>query len=236
MDRVVKTVLDSMSMLNQPQKTFMALLFSTLIVVQGKANFRNMSRYCEMSEKRFSRWYRRTFDFQQFNERLVFGELAASNECIAAIDASFMRKSGKATEGLGMFYHGGTGSTERGLELSLVSVIHLQSNTAFALDACQTLDQKGKTRVDLYAEQTVGVAPLLLKQNIRYLACDAYYAKKKYVSPVTESGLEIVGNSEQMLTCAGCTLASSLVVAAQRSTMERFILTRILIALTTLAG
>ena len=92
-----------------------------------------------------------------------------------------------------MFYHGGTGSAERGLELSLISVIHLKSNTAFALDACQTLDQKGKTRVELYAEQTVGVAPLLLKQNIHYLACDAYYAKKKYVSPVTEAGLEIVG-------------------------------------------
>ena len=50
MDRVVKTVLDSMSTLNKPQKTFMALLLSTLVVVQGKANFRNMSRYCEMSE------------------------------------------------------------------------------------------------------------------------------------------------------------------------------------------
>ncbi len=193
MDRVVKNVLDSMAMLDQPQKTFMALLFSTLIVVQGKANFRNMSRYCEMSEKRFSRWYCRTFDFQQFNERLVFAELPAGSECIAAIDASFMRKSGKATEGLGMFYHGGTGSAERGLELSLTSVIHLKSNTAYTLNACQILDQEGKTRVDLYAEQTVSIAPLLLKQGIRYLASDAYYTKKKYVSPVTEAGLEIVG-------------------------------------------
>lgn len=195
-----------MSILNKPQKTFIASLFFTLVVVQGKANFRNMSRYCDMSEKRFSRWYHRTFDFQQFNERLVFGELPADSECIAAIDASFMRKSGNSTDGLGMFYHGGSGSAERGLELSLISVIHLKSNTAYALDAQQTLDEekeeeeeekkrkkKKKTRVDLYAEQTVKMAPVLLKQGVRYLAADSYYAKKKYVTPVTETGLEIVG-------------------------------------------
>ena len=197
MDRVVKTVLDSMSTLNKPQKTFMALLLSTLVVVQGKANFRNMSRYCEMSEKRFSRWYRRTFEFLQFNVQLIFGELPTGSEYIAAIDASFMSKSGKTTDGLGMFYHGGTSSAERGLELSLISVIHLKSNTAYALDARQTLDQEGKTRVDLCAEQTVTIAPLiaplLLKQGIRYLASDSYYAKKKFVTPVTEAGLEIVG-------------------------------------------
>jgi hypothetical protein len=51
-----------------------------------------------MSEKRFSRWYRRTFDFQQFNQWFVFGEPPANSEYIAAIDASFMRKSGKQAE------------------------------------------------------------------------------------------------------------------------------------------
>ncbi|MBB1487529.1 hypothetical protein [Oceanospirillum sediminis] len=54
-----------------------------------------------MSDKRFSRWYRRTFNFYEFNTRLIFGELKRSHQCIAAIDTSFMRKSGKHTEGLG---------------------------------------------------------------------------------------------------------------------------------------
>ncbi len=51
-----------MSSVKKPQKTFIALLLSALIVVQGKANFRNMSRYSPMSEKRFQRWYPKVFD------------------------------------------------------------------------------------------------------------------------------------------------------------------------------
>ncbi|MFK0571471.1 hypothetical protein [Endozoicomonas sp.] len=42
-----------------------------------------------------------------------------------------------------------TGQTEKDLELSLLSVVDLKSNTAYALETKQTLDQKGKTRVDL---------------------------------------------------------------------------------------
>lgn len=63
----VKTALDSMSSAKKPQKKFITLLITVLIVVQGKANFRNMSRYSSMSEKRFQRWYRRAFDFFEFN-------------------------------------------------------------------------------------------------------------------------------------------------------------------------
>ena len=105
--------------ISKPQKKFIALLLTALVVVQGKANFRNMSRYSVMSEKRFSRWYRHTFNFYEFNTRLIFGELNKSHQCIAAIDASFMRKSGKHTEGLGMFYSGASKKAERGLEVPL---------------------------------------------------------------------------------------------------------------------
>lgn len=190
MESLVKTVLDSMS-ISKPQKKFITLLLTALVVVQGKANFRNMSRYSVMSEKRFSRWYRRTFNFYEFNTRLIFGELKRSHQCIAAIDASFMRKSGKHTEGLGMFYSSASKKAERGLEVSLISIIDLQSHTAYGLNAWQTLDQKGKTRVELYAEQVVSVAPDLLSQGIKHLVSDAFYTKYKFVTPVARAGLHI---------------------------------------------
>ena len=192
MESLVKTVLDSMS-ISKPQKKFIALLLTALVVVQGKANFRNMSRYSVMSEKRFSRWYRHTFNFYEFNTRLIFGELNKSHQCIAAIDASFMRKSGKHTEGLGMFYSGASKKAERGLEVSLISIIDLQSHTAYGLNAWQTLDQQGKTRVELYAEQVVSVAPDLLNRGIKHLVSDAFYTKYKFVTPVVRAGLHIVG-------------------------------------------
>ncbi|MFK0574116.1 hypothetical protein [Endozoicomonas sp.] len=123
-----------MTMVKKPQKTFIALLLSALVVFQGKATFRNLSRYSPMSEKRFSRWYGRSFDFFTFNCLMLSDLLSKSDELIAALDASFMTKSGKFTDGLGMFWRGCTGRAEKGLELSLLSLVDLKANTAYALD------------------------------------------------------------------------------------------------------
>lgn len=90
MESIVNVILTSMSTVKKPQRLFMLALFSVLTVFQGKATFRNLSRYSEISEKSFSRWYRRTFDFATFNEQLLNYALPSDDECIAAIDASFV--------------------------------------------------------------------------------------------------------------------------------------------------
>lgn len=105
MESVVKSILSSMSSVNRPQMLFMLALFSVLGVFQGKATFRNMSRYSEYCERSFSRWYRRSFEYAHFNRELLRHELQEKAERIGAIDASFMKKSGKHTEGMGWFYH-----------------------------------------------------------------------------------------------------------------------------------
>lgn len=192
MNSVLKTALDAMSSVSKPQKTFITLLLSTLVAFQGKATFRNLSRYSNASEKRFSRWYRRSFDFVMLNWLTLSGILSSTNEWIAALDASFVSKSGEKTEGLGMFYNSCAGRAERGLEISLLSLVNLSSNTAYTLDAQQTVDKKGKTRVDLYAEQVTKTAGQLIEKGIRYLAVDAYYFKQKFVAPVTATGLHII--------------------------------------------
>lgn len=93
-----------------------------------------------MHEKRFSRWYRKAFDFVAFNRALLRHELPADSECIAAIDASFMRKSGRKTQGLNWFYHSQSNKAEKGLKMSLICLIDMQANTACSLDTRQTLD------------------------------------------------------------------------------------------------
>lgn len=190
---IVNTLLDALSTLKKPQKTFMAMLLEVLMVFQGKATFRNLSRYSGMSEKRFSRWYRRAFPFDWFNQALLGLTLGDSADCIGAIDASFMPKSGKKTDGLGKFYNGSAGAPERGLEASLISVVDLRSNTAYAIEAQQTLDQPDRTRADLYAEHVLKVAPCLRKLNITHIACDAWYSKRKFVEPVCAAGFHVVG-------------------------------------------
>jgi hypothetical protein len=193
MEQVVESVLQNMSSVKRPQAKFIASLFSVLMVFQGKANFRNLSRYCVMHEKRFSRWYRRTFDFIAFNRALLLHELPTDTECIAVIDASFMRKSGKKTEGLNWFYHSQSDQAEKGLEMSLICLVDMKANTAYSLDAKQTLDNDEGTRIDTYGKQVILLAPKLRGMGIRYLAADAYYSKIKFVRATCGAGLDMVG-------------------------------------------
>ena len=182
-----------MSSIKKPQQDFMVSLFSVFMVFQGKATFKNMSRYCTMNEKRFSRWFRKNFDFSKFNLDLMDSHFSEKNERIAVIDASFISKSGKKTEGLAWFYNGCVGKAQKGLEASMVCVVDLKLNTAHAVEAKQTIDQDDLSRVDLYANQVVRLAPMLLEKNIRHMAADAYYSKVKFIAPVVKSGLHLVG-------------------------------------------
>jgi len=193
MHNIVETALVAMSSIKKPQRRFILGLLTVLTVFQGRANFRNMSRYSGMSEKRFSRWYGQPFDFKRFNSHLLEQNLPSDTSFIAAIDASFITKSGRHTEGLGRFYNGCAGKAEQGLEVSLVSVVDLKSHTAFSLDARQTFDIKDQSRIDLYAQQVTELKDVLLQHGVRYLACDAFYTKKNFIFPVTEAGFDIVG-------------------------------------------
>jgi hypothetical protein len=52
------------------------------------------------------------------------GEYIPSNhEKIGAIDASFIRKRGKHTAGIAMFWSGCDGKSQKGLEMSLITIV-----------------------------------------------------------------------------------------------------------------
>ena len=104
-----------------------------------------------------------------------------------------MDKSGKKTGGLSKFYNGKTGRSEHGLEMSLVSIIDMIVNTVYTLDARQTLNETKKTETDCYVQQVKGLKAPLNNLDIKYLACDAYYTKEKFIRPVTEQELDVVG-------------------------------------------
>jgi hypothetical protein len=87
-------------------------------------------------------------------------------------------KAVKKTDGLGKFYNGSTQATEKGLEISLLSLVDIKTKTGYALDAVQTIDKEGGSRVVLYANQVVGLANSLIKKGINHLVADAYYFKK----------------------------------------------------------
>jgi len=69
--KILENILLKMSNLGEHQKKFIITLITTLTLNRGKANFRNLSRYSYLSEKTYSRWSRRQFDFRQLPKNKI---------------------------------------------------------------------------------------------------------------------------------------------------------------------
>ena len=178
----------------------MFTLTSTLLIVWGRATFTNLSRYSDLNEKTYRRHYAKPADFESVHRELIDQSSAAPTERIAATDCSFVPKSGKKTEGLDQFFNGSHGKCERGLEWSLLSVVDLTQNSAYTLNAQQTPAQLSRcdetadqaTRIDWYLKQ-IKQARGSFPADIKYLAADAYYSKKKWVDGIVALHLHAVG-------------------------------------------
>jgi hypothetical protein len=70
-----------MSNVYKPQRQFIIILLTTLMCFRGKVNFRNLSRYSDYNEKTYSRWFRRDFDFIEFNN-LSLAEINNNNNIL----------------------------------------------------------------------------------------------------------------------------------------------------------
>ncbi|MDX2240696.1 MAG: transposase [Leptolyngbyaceae cyanobacterium bins.302] len=105
-----------------------------------------------------------------------------------------MGKSGRATFGLDWFWHGSSNRVERGLEVSVVAVVDVQTGQGYALSAEQTyaqVDLPEGTRMDQYLYHLDCVRPHL-PSAVQYLAVDGAYAKEGFVSGVVELNLHVI--------------------------------------------
>ncbi len=121
----------------KPQSKFLVTLFSTILVVCGKVNFTNLSRYSELNEKTYRRQFIEEVDFAKLNATLIQAAAEPGHQQLAVMDCSFLRKSGKATFGLDRFWNGCNSRVERGLEVSLVGVVEVETEMSYALHAQQ---------------------------------------------------------------------------------------------------
>lgn len=149
---LLETILEKMSSVNKAQRQFLIVVLTSLMCLRGKANFRNLSRYSDYHEKTYSRWFRRDFDFVRFNQLGLSQINLIDQTLVAAIDCSFINKSGKQTFGLDKFYNGSLCKAEKGLEISTLAVVDVTYNTAYNLSTRQTeaLTKLDETRVDQY--------------------------------------------------------------------------------------
>ncbi len=195
---IVNQILKQMPGLAKPQANFIEALIVTILALRGRVNYRNLSRYCDYSERTLARQFQCQFHWPLFNHLAMKSALKPGSTLIAAQDATFIPKSGKKTYGLGRFFNGCAGRAERGLEVSTLAVVDVTANCAYTLAVTQTPAQQELTkadkelsRVDFYLAQLREHRPLL-PNSVKYLAADGFYAKQKYVDGVRACDLHLI--------------------------------------------
>ena len=195
---IVHDILKQMPGRGQPQRKFLATLFVTILVLRGRVNFRNLSRYCDYSERTIARQFREPFDWPALHQRVLVTALDPRSELVSAHDASFIPKSGKQTFGLGHFFNGCANRAERGLEISTLAVVDVTRRCALTLAVAQTPPgekatkaEPDDTRVDCYTQQ-LHEHRHRLPPSITYHCVDGYYAQKKYIDAVVSLDLHAI--------------------------------------------
>jgi hypothetical protein len=189
---IVTDILQQMPAVRQPQRKFLVVLFATILALRGRVTCRNLSRYCEYSERTIARQFRASFDWSDFHQRVLTAALDPRSELISAQDASFIPKSGKQTFGLGHFFNGCANRAERGLEIATLAVVDVTRRCAFTLAVAQTPPgaeearsklAEEQTRMDFYTQQLRDQRHRL-PPSVTYHCVDGYFAKKKYIDEV----------------------------------------------------
>ena len=202
--KLTNTILEEMTSVGKWQKVFFDMLIQTMLSISGPINFSSLSRYSGKPEKRFRRWFKKAFDFCTFNSNSISQVIKPDDELIAALDQSFVEKSGKATWGRTSFWNGCASKAEKGLEVSLFALVDIATNTALSLFAEQTppddeiqsqMKSKGihnPSRIDFYLSLFETVRDEVLKHT-KYFVFDGYFTKKKFVDGVVEMGFYFIG-------------------------------------------
>ena len=176
MTLLLKKILSQMKDICKPQKNFLQLLFEAMLASHGKLNYRNLSRYSKMSERTISRNYRKEFNFLRFNELLIEEAGFDARRCVAVFDPSFIKKSGKKTDGLGKFWNGSNSRAERGLEIGCLAIVDVETKQSLTVAAKQTepIATKDENRVDCYIHQIVESVSYIQKR-VQYLVVDGVF-------------------------------------------------------------
>ena len=188
---IFSTILAKMEHISKPFSKFLYSLIRALLSGRGRNNFLNLSRWSNVSAKTFSRNFRKAFDFSKFNGLLV-DTFHPSEDFIIAVDCSYISKSGKKTYGLGKFWSGCLKKAVKGLEISVVALVGIETKVCFGISTVQTPSNlENESRIDFYLRQLSENSIYLLKKS-KYVTADGFYAKEKFLDKASALGFFVI--------------------------------------------
>jgi hypothetical protein len=194
-----KAALGKVKDVSKPVSKFIIHIVDLWLGMNCRYVFSNMERWGSMTEKSYRNGFKKFFDWFSFNFHLV--EQHCGKEIIAVFDPSYIKKSGKQTYGLGMFWSGVSQRALKGMEIGCLAFADAAAGTALHGEAVQTpspksLKEKGETLVNHYAaviEKRISE----IRSVTRYLAVDGYFMKKEFIRPLFKQGLHIITKARQ---------------------------------------
>jgi hypothetical protein len=172
------------------QRNFFRTQICLILMMPHRCNYLGFERYGEFNELTYRNHYNRDdFDFSKFNLNLILDN--TSNNRILAFDPSYIKKSGKHTPGVGYFWSGSASKVKWGMEIAGLAVVDLEANTALHYVVKQTQLKEGQSLMEFYTQTITAQSTNLLKIS-RYLAVDAFFAKKNFINPLKDVGQYVV--------------------------------------------
>jgi hypothetical protein len=180
--------------ISKPRFKFLSTIFEQWLALPVRYTMLNLSRFGKYSEKSIRLHFEKFFDFVAFNRNTI--ESSCGKKLIAAFDPSYIPKSGKKTPGLGRWWSGKDQCALKGLEISCLSVVDTEAETAMSLEIVQTpskeiLEERKQNLVGHYVsiiEKNIET----LKSLVSHLVADGYFMKYDFIIPVLKHGLHVI--------------------------------------------
>ena len=190
-------IVATMPGLSKTRTDFVSHVLLLFLSLRSRINFlmlaRHSAQYVESTHRLHFEEYH---DFTTMNARYI--QQQGSGHFVLAFDPSYLPKTGIKTPGVGKYWSGCASRALPGLEVGLLSVIDVDYHTAFHVDVALTPGPQERTDknidlVDHYAQVVLWSSDKLLTIS-KYLAVDAYFAKKNFIDRITtQTHLDIIG-------------------------------------------
>ena len=180
--------------LNKWRRDFLIEIFMLYLVIPGRINLTQMSRYSKYCEQRFRNQFKEKLDFMNYNTSLITPYVGS--RIAISFDPSHIEKSGKKTPYLGSFWSGSDQYTKKGLEIAQIALIDIDLNQSFHLEAVQTVPVKTLKQADLSLSDWYAHSIISRKQELqkitKIVVADAFFSKITFVQPLMNEGFYVI--------------------------------------------